>query len=178
MASIRIYPKHAPLAARLVTSANVRSAAAAAATGPFGTLREVYVFAASVGFAAGAAAETSAMEKFKDSDGHAIKEEIFFKADGAMELLTLVTMLPNGVSTEVNDNRLQERVSELSDDDFAARFEVLDRYAYAGFEIIAEEDGDVPERDILLACLAKIKPEPHGELELEDVDAVEAYLFT
>lgn len=178
MASVRIYPKHAPLVARLVTSANTRSAAGAAATGPFQTLREAYVFAASLGIAAGTATDPSVMEKFKESPGHAISENVFFVADGAEELVTLMAMLPDGTDTEVTDELLTSRVGDLGKEDYTERFELLDRYAYAGFDAIAREDGDVPVRDTMLACLATIKPVVHGEAELGDIDAVEAYLLT
>jgi hypothetical protein len=178
MASVKIYPSHAPLVARLVTSANTRSAAAAAATGPFQTLREAYIFAASLGIAAGTAIDAGAMEKFKEGPGHAISENVFFVANGAEELVTLMAMLPEGTDTEVTDDLLTGRIGELGNEDYTERFESLDRYAYAGFEIIAGEDGDLLVRDTLLACLAKIKPEAHGEGVLADIDAVEAYLFT
>ncbi len=177
MASVRIYPKHAPLVARLVTSANTRSAAGAAATGPFQTLREAYVFAASIGIAAGTATDPSVMEKFKEESGHAISERILV-ADGAEELVTLMAMLPGGTDTEVTDELLTNRVGDLGNEDYTERFELLDRYAYAGLDAIAGEDGDLPVRDTLLACLAAIKPEIHGEAELGDIDAVEAYLLT
>ena len=178
MAYVRIYPPHAPLAARLITSANTRSAAGAAATGPFGKLREAYVFAASLGIAAGTASDPSTMGKFKESSGHAIKEDIFLNSPGATELVTLMALLPDGAHTEVTDELLKGRVLELGKTDYIERLEMLDRYAHAGFQIIADEDGDLPVRDTLLACLAKTKPEAHGDVDLAEIDAVEAYLLT
>lgn len=177
MATVKIYPRHAPLVARLITSANTRGNVGAAATGPFRHLREAYVFAASLGIAEGTASEAGTMEKFKENPGHAIVEDIFFKAAGAAEMVTLLAMLPEGSNTELTDDLLAERVGELSNNDFAERFETLDRYAYRGFEIIAGENGNVPVRDTLMACLAKIKPEAHGEEAIGDVDAIEQYLY-
>lgn len=178
MASVRIYPQHAKLVARLITSANTRSAVGAAATGAFSKLREAYIFAAALGIASASKVDAAQMGKFKENSGHAISENVFLVADGAEELVTLMTMLPDVADIEINDNALALRVSDLGKEDYTDRFELLDRYAFAGFEIISGEDGDLPVRETFLACLAKIKPESHGESELDDIDAVGAYLFT
>ena len=183
MATIRIYTgtspevSHVELQNRLETTKNSKSIASAVPTGPFTTHRDVYVFAASVGLAAGSPTPVEDMPSTSEGDRE-IKAETFLEAPGARELVTLMAVVPDmtvGSESEPNDE-LRQRIGLLADPDLSARLKLLDRYAHAGFEIIrSHEKGTV--RDALLALLSVVEIPSADVAESPEIDPV-AYFLT
>ena len=184
MASVRIYAgtelsrSHVALMERLETNTNVKVKGTASAfpTGPFSTHRDVYVFAASVGLAAGEPVPVSDLPPTSKQDT-TIHEDIFRSAPGAKELITLMVVVADASSPDGSDasEDLRSRVEMLADADLTDRLKLLDRFAYAGFEIIRDNDKGNP-RDALLGVLASVDLPPVDEFQEIDIDPLTYFL--
>lgn len=183
MATVRIYAGNSPevshveLQDRLETTKNSKSIASAVPTGPFTTHRDVYVFAVSVGIAAGSPTPVEDMPPTSAGDRE-IKAETLLEAPGARELVTLMAVVPEMTVDDESDpeDELRQRIELLADPDLSTRLKLLDRYAHAGFEIIrSHEKGTV--RDALLALLSVVEGPLVDAAESPEIDPV-AYFLT
>lgn len=185
MAVVRIFAgkdderNHVSLMERLETNYNVklRDTGSAFPTGPFSTHRDVYVFAASLGITSGEASPKDKMPPTSSND-ITIKESIFREAPGAEELITLMALVsdsPIPISNDATDE-LRHRVELIAETDLTQRFDLLDRYAYAGFEIIRRHFHGAP-RDALLAVLASVRLEEQiDEVGSTEIDPIAYFL--
>lgn len=157
MANVNIYPEHREVLDGLISSAKVGSQLGAIATGPFRDQRDAYVFAASIGIALGKPADPTEMPKTKKKETIGIRDSVLFGAEGAKELSITAVLLQDlggGDSTEAG---LRKQLEEIADGDFAARFAMLDRYAYAGFSWLAGYMKDASTiRELVMEAIDKV----------------------
>jgi hypothetical protein len=157
VANVNIYPEHREVLDGLISSAKVGSQLGAIATGPFRDQRDAYVFAASIGIALGKPADSAEMPKTKKKETIGIRDSVLFGAEGAKELSITAVLLQDlggGDSTEAG---LRKQLDEIADGDFAARFAILDRYAYAGFSWLARYMKDASTiRELVMEAIDKV----------------------
>ena len=158
MANVNIYAEHREVLDGLISSAKVGSQLGAVATGPFKDQRDAYVFAASIGIALGKPAAQAEMPKTKKKDATiSIRDSVLFGAEGAKEIsitAVLLQELNGGDSTEA---ALRAQLEQVAEGDLAARFLILDRYAYAGFSWLATYLKDVGTiRELVMEALDKV----------------------
>jgi hypothetical protein len=157
MAQVNIYPEHREVLDGLISSAKVASQLGAVATGPFKEQRDAYVFAAAIGIALGKSTPENEMPKTKKKDAISIRDSVLFGADGAKELSLIVILLQDLGDTDSNEAGLRRQLDEIANGDFAARFALLDRYAYAGLSWLGEYMKDAGTiRELVMEAMDKV----------------------
>ena len=155
MAQVMIYPEHRDVLDALISSGKVKSVMGATRTGPFSEQRDAYVFAASIGMAiSGVEVHGEVPESKKGATS--IRDSVFFGADGAEELSQMAVLLEEeGAALE---QELKRQLTRLADDDLSERLELLDQYAYAGFEWLRDRWKDeATVRDLILTVLDEVE---------------------
>ena len=156
MASVKIYAEHRDVLDALITSGKVASVAGATKTGPFREQREAYVFAASIAMALRNPTPASKMPKPKTGDTP-IRDSVFVGAPGAREACLTASLLDER-DDESLDQSLGRQLNLIADTELAEQFEILDRYAHAGFSWLAKHQGDESSvRDLVLAAIDQIE---------------------
>ena len=155
MASVRIHAEHRDILDALITSGKVSSVAGATKTGPFREQRDAYVFAASIGMALRSPTSATKMPKPKKEDTP-IRDSVFIGAPGAREVCLTVALLDER-DDESLDQSLSRQLKLITETDLATQFEILDRYAHAGFCWLAQlQDDESSIRDLILAAVDQI----------------------
>lgn len=157
MANVSIYPEHRDILDGLITSSKVSSLAGATRTGPFSAQRDAYVFAAALTMARGNPHSERDMPVAR-KDVTTIRDQVFLGADGAYALTYVVALLEED-PTESTESSLARQLDLLMDDKdkLQDRLTVLDRYAYAGFEWLKENQPDERTiRELILTALDQI----------------------
>jgi len=156
MASVKIYAEHRDILDALITSGKVASVAGATKTGPFREQREAYVFAAAIAMALRTPTAASNMPKPLKGDTP-IRDSVFVGAPGAREACLAASLLDerDEESLELSLNRQLNLIAET---ELAEQFEILDRYAHAGFAWLAKHQEDESSvRDLVLAAIDQIE---------------------
>lgn len=157
MAQVNIYPEHREVLDGLISSAKVASQLGAVATGPFKEQRDAYVFAAAIGIALGNPTPENEMPKTKKKDAISIRDSVLFGADGAKELSLIAILLQDLGDADGSEVGLRRQLDEIADGDFAGRFVLLDRYAYAGLAWLGEYMKDAGTiRELVMEAIDKI----------------------
>lgn len=157
MAQVTVYPEHREILDGLISSGKVASQMGATATGPFKEQRDAYVFAASIGLALGQPTPEAQMPKAKKKDTISIRDSVLFGADGAKELSLTAVLLQELDDSDNPESGLRVQLDDIADPDFATRFALLDRYAYAGFSWLAGYMKDVGTiRELVMEAIDKV----------------------
>lgn len=156
MASVKIYAEHRDILDALITSGKVASVAGGTETGPFREQREAYVFAASIALALRNPTPASKMPNSKKEDTP-IRDSVFVGALGAKEACFTASLLE-----EREDESLQESLSRkmklIAETELGEQFEILDRFAHAGFSwLVDHQDDESSIRDLVLAAIDQIE---------------------
>lgn len=169
MAGVTIYSAHRDVLDALITSGKVKSAAGATETGPFREQRDAYVLALAIGLARGEPTDVADLPRSK-KDSIPIRDSVLFAARGAQELSEVVALLGPETSGPL-EQRLKKQLERLGDEQLDARCEMMDRYAFAGFEWLQERMGD--ESGVQALLLAAVDELECGEDEELEVDSVQ-----
>lgn len=168
MANVTIYAEHRDILDALITSGKVSSLAGSTKTGPFKDQRDAYVFAASIAMAINAPTPADAMPKTK-KDNTSIRDSVFIGAAGAKELATTVAMIVQ-TDHDTIDQSLSYQLDLISEEQMAERFELLDRFAHAGFKWLDERRSDESGiRDLMLTAIGEIDCVKSDDSATEDV---------
>lgn len=122
MASVRLDPKHQSVLDLLITSSRVASTAGRARTGPFNEMRQVVVFAASLGATAG-------RRRPIVNVGTTVRDSIMWEATGALELAFALAYRDSEWDLSVVAD------GAVADD---IRLRALEEYAAGGFDLLLE----------------------------------------
>lgn len=161
MAGVNIYREHRAILDELLTSRNTRSVAAAVDTGPFTEQRDVYIFAASIGIAIGQPADAAAMPTDRE-DITLIRDNVFFAAKGSLELCHVVGLIQETPSKEAHE-ALSRQITLISKQNTVEQLEILDRYAYAGFEWLrVNRTDEACVRDLVFSSIEQIRVSGDG----------------
>lgn len=157
MASVNIYPEHREVLDGLISSAKVGSQLGATATGPFKDQRDAYIFAAAIGIALGRPTPDNEMPKTKKKDTISIRDSVLLGADGAKEISLTVVLLQDLGDSDHTEVGLRRQLDEVADGDLTIRFALLDRYAYEGFDWLAEYVKDAGTiRELVMEAIDKV----------------------
>lgn len=157
MASVNIYAEHREVLDGLISSAKVGSQLGAVATGPFKDQRDAYVFAASIGIALGKPTPVADMPKSKKKETIAIRDSVLFGAEGAKEVSITAVLLQELDDADSTEAGLRTQLDQIADGDLAARFAILDRYAYSGFTWLATYVKDAGTiRELVMEAIDKV----------------------
>ena len=158
MANVNIYAEHRDVLDGLISSVKVGSPLGAVATGPFKDQRDAYVFAASIGIALGKPADQSDLPRTKKKvDAISIRDSVFLGAEGAKELSITAVLLQELGGEDSTEAGLRKQLDEVADGDYAGRFAILDRYAYAGFAWLTSYMKDVGTiRELVMEAIDKV----------------------
>lgn len=170
MANVTIYPEHRDILDSLIATAKVSSVAGATKTGPFSAQRDAYVFAAALAVARGKPQAETEMPTAK-KEVTTIRDSVFLGAAGAEALTYSVVLVEEG-GDESTEAALARQLDLLMDDKLQERLTTLDRYAYAGFEWLLENQRDESTiRELVLTALDEItcvETEGADELDIQD----------
>lgn len=156
MASVKIYAEHRDILDVLITSGKVSSVAGGTKTGPFREQRDAYVFAAAIGLAMQNPTPESRMPKAKKQDTP-IRDVVFVGAAGAREVCLTASLLDER-DEESLEQSLNRQLKLIAETELAEQFELLDRYAHAGFSWLAKRQEDESSvRDLILAAIDQIE---------------------
>jgi hypothetical protein len=171
MANVTIYAEHRDILDALITSGKVASAAAATRTGPFKDQRDAYVFASSIALARRKPQPEAAMPTSKKGDVTAIRDSVFLGADGAEALAATVVLIEQDDELSV-EAALGRQLELLSEDGLQEQLTILDRYAYAGFEWLKQNQKDESTiRDLVLTAIdeiACVEDVPAAQIVVQD----------
>lgn len=168
MASVNIHAEHRDILDALITSRRTSSVAGSTKTGPFYEQRDAYVFAASIGLAL---RSPTPVEKMPTSRKGVtpIRDSVFLGADGALQLCHAVCLLDEREDESLAE-ALGRQLSLIAPAEQAAQFELLDRYAHAGFSWLERRKGDESTiRDLILAAIDQIERVSMEEIDTTDV---------
>lgn len=155
MANVTIYAEHRDILDALITSGKVSSVAGATKTGPFKDQRDAYVFAASIAVALNAPTPSASMPKGK-KDNTSIRDSVFIGAQGARELAMAVALIVETDHDAIEES-LAYQLDLIAEKQIAERFELLDRFAHAGFNWLAKRRSDESGiRDLVLSAICEI----------------------
>jgi len=155
MANVTIYPEHRDILDALISTGKTSSVAAATRTGPFTAQRDAYVFAASIALALGAPQAEVDMPRSR-KEITTIRDSVFLGADGAEALTSTISFIEEYADESTNDG-LSRQLHSLAEDSLQDRLTLLDRYAYAGFEWLKQNQGDESSvRDLILTTLNEV----------------------
>lgn len=156
MANVSIYEVHREILDALITSRKVASAAGGTETGPFRDQRDAYVFAVSIALALNIPTPLEGMPKSRSGTTN-IRDSVFLGADGAKELAIAVALLtkPDQPSTRES---LALQLELISEDKLEERLALLDQFAHAGFDWLAERKPDESNvRDLVLSTIEEVQ---------------------
>ncbi|MBB5871904.1 hypothetical protein F4553_005283 [Allocatelliglobosispora scoriae] len=155
MANVNIYPAHRAILDSLITTGKAKSVAAGTKTGPFREMREAYVFAASLALALNQPTPADQIPASK-KDVLPIQDRVFLGAEGAVELAA-AAVLTSADDGDVARESLRSQLDLLSEQKLIERLALLDRYAYAGFEWLREQQKDESGvRDLVLSAIDSV----------------------
>ncbi|MEU8076021.1 hypothetical protein AB0B31_11265 [Catellatospora citrea] len=155
MANVNIYPAHRAVLDALITTGKAKSIAAGTKTGPFREMRDAYVFAASLALAMNQPASADQMPETK-KDVVPIQDRVFLGAEGAPELAA-AAVLTSADDGDVARESLRSQLDLLSEQQLAERLQLLDRYAFAGFEWLRVQQKDESGvRDLVLSAIDSV----------------------
>ena len=168
MASVTIYSVHKDILYALITSKKVSAVEGGTKTGPFKAQRDAFVFAASIGFALGDSGKPDMLPTSK-ADSVTIPDRVFMGAVGAPELSNTAALLDES-DEDSTESGLVRQLDLINEDHLNKQFEILDRYAFIGFEWLrANEDDESSIQNLVLAAIDQVASKEH---ELEDFNAV------
>jgi hypothetical protein len=157
VATVNIYAKHRDILDSLISTGKTSSLAAATRTGPFKDQRDAYVLAASIGLALRNPTPVEKMPKSK-KDITPIRDTVFLGAQGAKEICLTATLIEVR-DEEQHADSLSRQLNVIGSDDLSVQFELLDRYAFAGFTWLSKHREDESSiRDLLLSLVDDIQP--------------------
>lgn len=172
MASVYIYPEHRDILDEMISSGKVASAGASVKTGPFRDQRDAYVFAVGLSVALDSRAPDISLPESR-SDATPIRDSVFLGAVGANELLNVICLINSDCSDSDDDSdrsRLIEQLELIGDGDLEKKFDLLDRYAYQGFDWLERERGDhATVGDLLSHALISLELSDIEEIDMESI---------
>lgn len=156
MASVKIYAEHRDILDALITSGKVASVAGATRTGPFREQRDAYVFAASIGLALRSPTSPGRMPKPAKQDTP-IRDSVFIGAPGARDLCMTAALLDERDEESIEQS-LSRQLDLIAETELAEQFEILDRYAHAGLNWLAQrQDDESSVRDLILTAIDQVE---------------------
>jgi hypothetical protein len=156
MASVNIYPEHRDIIDALITSGKVASVAAGTKTGPFKDQRDAYVFAASIAMAINSPTPAGKMPTSRKGVTP-IRDSVFLGASGAKDLCLVASLLDERAEESVEES-LVRQLDMIADSNLVGQFELLDRYAHAGFSWLAKHQEDESTiRDLVFTAIDQIE---------------------
>lgn len=168
MASVNIHAEHRDILDALITSRKTSSVAGSTKTGPFHEQRDAYVFAASIGLALRNPTPADKMPTSRKGLTP-IRDSVFLGADGAPQLCHAIALLDEREEENLGQ-ALARQLSLIAPAEQATQFELLDRYAHAGFSWLEKHKGDESTvRDLILTAIDQIERVSMDEIDTTGV---------